>query len=154
MIIAGLWVWRERTERQRLQVMVKQRTQRILKDKELIESQAEKLKELDAAKSTLFTNISHEFRTPLTIIQGMSDLVETDPRAPQLIKNNSTYLLNLIDQILDLRKLEHGSLSIEPIQSDIVPFISSLCDGFELFFITEGTSFPVQFRIRVLDYGF
>ena len=58
-----------------LRVQVKRATKKIREDKEIIEQQAEKLKELDEAKSRFFTNISHEFRTPLTIISGMIDQV-------------------------------------------------------------------------------
>ena len=75
LLIAGLvftWIYRLRTE-------VKRATKKIREDKEVIEKQAEQLKEMDLAKSRFFTNISHEFRTPLTIISGMVDQVRNKP---------------------------------------------------------------------------
>jgi signal transduction histidine kinase/ligand-binding sensor domain-containing protein/DNA-binding response OmpR family regulator len=70
------------------------------------------LKELDNLKTKFFSNITHEFRTPLTLIQGpANELLEktNDPEAKKLltmIKNNSARLLTLINQLLDLAKLD------------------------------------------------
>ena len=59
------------SEKTRLELEVQRRTIQIQKDKTTIELQAEKLQELDQVKTHFFTNISHEFRTPLTVIKGM-----------------------------------------------------------------------------------
>ncbi|MEQ8358262.1 MAG: response regulator [Cytophagales bacterium] len=84
--------------------------------------ETEKLLELDQFKTRFFTNISHEFRTPLTIIQGVPELLEqnysdkSETRFKsnlQTIKRNSKRLLNLIEQILDLSKLEAGKLNLD-----------------------------------------
>jgi signal transduction histidine kinase len=53
-----------------LEGLVKERTEKIEADKTIIEQQAEELKEIDATKSRFFANISHELRTPITLIQG------------------------------------------------------------------------------------
>ena len=63
-----------------LKKQVKLATEEIIEDKEIIERQALRLKELDEAKSDFFTNISHEFRTPLTIISGMIDQIKSKTR--------------------------------------------------------------------------
>ena len=96
----------------------------------------EQLKALDQLKSRLFTNISHELRTPLTIITGMADQIEKQPdqwldKGLEMIKRNSHGLLHLVNQILDLRKLEMGKLSANMIQSDIVPFLAELVNAFQ-----------------------
>ena len=89
---------------------VQKATQKIREDKELIEQQAERLQEIDKMKSRFFTNISHELRTPLTIIKGMVRQMKENPgkwfaKGHKMIERNSDNLLNLVNQILDLRKL-------------------------------------------------
>jgi len=78
-----------------------------------------KLKELDTFKSRFFANISHEFRTPLTLIlgpiQNLMDKLSTKADRLQLkmVERNGRRLLRLINQILDLSKLEAGKLQLE-----------------------------------------
>lgn len=62
-------------------------------------------------RDTFFANISHEFRTPLSVIAGMAELIRQDPvrwvdQGTEMIRLNSRDLLELVDQILDLQKLE------------------------------------------------
>ena len=90
--------------------------------------EANKQKELNDAKTKLFTNITHEFRTPLTIIQGMAGLIYQKPEqwlldGTQKIKNNSSILLRLVNQMLDISKIEAGSMPLHLIQGDICNFI-------------------------------
>ncbi len=94
-----------------------------------------KLEELDQLKTRFFTNISHEFRTPLTVISGMAQQIDREPEkwlasGLQLINRNVDNLLNLVNQILDLRKLESGALQLHPVQSDIIPYIHYIFDSF------------------------
>ena len=79
----------------------------------LSQKEALKIKELDQFKNQFFTNIAHEFRTPLTVISGMAEKINRDPkmwstRGAGLIRRNSQTLLRLINQILDLSKLGTG----------------------------------------------
>lgn len=84
--------------------------------------------ELDAAKSTLFTNISHEFRTPLTLILGevstlkakLNGQVETQI---DRIKRSGQRLLWLVNQLLELARADSGFLQLEMQQSDIIAFL-------------------------------
>ncbi len=97
--------------------------------------EADKLKELNEAKNKLFTNITHEFRTPLTVIQGMADLIEKNPdewlkEGSERIKNNSQIMLNLVTQMLDLTRIETGVMPVHRIQSDIVSYIRYVCELF------------------------
>jgi len=117
-----------------LRTRVKNATSEIVKDKEIIERQANKLKELDQAKSDLFTNISHEFRTPLTIISGMIDQIKSKPDAwldkgSVMIKDNVVNLLNLVNQILDLRKLESENLAVNLVQGEVISYVRYLVDS-------------------------
>lgn len=95
----------------------------------------EKLKELDRLKSQFFTNISHEFRTPLTIISGMANQIKQSPskwleKGTAMILRNSANLLHLINQILDLRKLERGGMQVNNIQGDIIYYLRYLLESF------------------------
>lgn len=133
--VAWFWIRRLSTEKKRMEAEVEKRTLQIQQDKALIEKQAEELKELDELKSRFFTNISHEFRTPLTVISGMITQMEQQPerwmqKGIELIKRNSHQLLSLINQILDLRKLESGALQPNLIRADVIPFLQYLADSF------------------------
>ncbi|MEM6772985.1 MAG: histidine kinase dimerization/phospho-acceptor domain-containing protein, partial [Bacteroidota bacterium] len=119
-----------------LRGQVRQATQQIRADKAVIESQAEKLKELDHAKNHFFTNISHEFRTPLTIIAGMARQTIDNPkqwtqRGAELILRNSNNLLQLVNQIMDLRKLESSRETVSYVRGDVVGFIAFLVESYQ-----------------------
>ena len=109
----------------------------------------EKAKEVDRVKTSFFTNISHEFRTPLTLIKGpvetLLDRFKDDPDVIQrlkLVQRNSDLLLRLINQLLDLAKLESGSLKVEKSDGEIYSFTRAIASSFE--------SFARQKNIRLL----
>jgi signal transduction histidine kinase/ligand-binding sensor domain-containing protein/CheY-like chemotaxis protein len=97
---------------------------------EAAEAQALQLKELDEAKARLYANITHEFRTPLTVILGMVDRIRGHAEERTLIHRNSQNLLRLINQLLDLSKLETGKLSLNLLQSDIIGYLQYLTESF------------------------
>lgn len=113
---------------------IKRATLKIKADKEKIQLQSEKLKNIDQAKSEFFTNITHEFRTPITIIRGISQILrdkydkESDKELNTLDKS-SNQLLDIVNQILDLRKLESNKLEINLQQSDLIMFIGYIIDS-------------------------
>lgn len=89
----------------------------------------EKEMELSEAKLNFFTNISHEFRSPLTlIISPLKELLEDEDLPPKVAKNlnyidkNTNRLLNLINQLLDFRKADHGLLKLDVSQGNFVRF--------------------------------
>ena len=93
--------------------------------------------ETDKMKSRFFANISHEFRTPLTLILGPSESIASDSKEEETIKRagtikrNANRLLGLINQLLDLSKLEAGKLELKTSKSNIVPFIKGITMSFE-----------------------
>ncbi|MEM9686965.1 MAG: ATP-binding protein, partial [Bacteroidota bacterium] len=113
-------------DRERLEGEVQKRTRKIAQDREVIEVQAEELKALDKAKSRFFANITHEFRTPLTLIMGpteqllKSELPKSARVKLQSMKRNSTQLLGLINELLDLSKLENNKMHVEMAHNDLV----------------------------------
>jgi len=109
----------------------------VRQKKELAESrlvETIRLKELDEVKTRLFTNITHEFRTPLTLILGMAKLVKEKPdewleTGTEKIVNNGHNLLLLVNQMLDLSKLDSGSMPVHIYQQDIVLQLRYLCES-------------------------
>ncbi len=100
--------------------------------------QRETKEQLHQTKLQFFTNISHEFRTPLTLIQGpvtrlLKSGLENESSNKQLIliKNNTDRLLRLINQFLDFRRSDHGKLKLTPIHTDIVSFSKNVFYCFE-----------------------
>jgi signal transduction histidine kinase/ligand-binding sensor domain-containing protein/DNA-binding response OmpR family regulator len=92
--------------------------------------QKEHIEEVNQSKLRFFTNISHEFRTPLTLISGQVDmLMQMSNVQPTVfnrilnIKRNTLNMQNLIDELLEFRKSEQGHLSIKAQQRDIVEFL-------------------------------
>ncbi|MEZ4924829.1 MAG: ATP-binding protein [Saprospiraceae bacterium] len=99
-------------------------------NRRLARQEAQKLRELDAMKSELYTNISHEFRTPLTVIQGMTGNINGHEKEKTLIQRNVNSLLQLVGQLLDLSKLDAGSLKLDFRRSDIIKFLQYLIESF------------------------
>lgn len=96
-----------------------------------------KLQELDKAKSTFFANISHEFRTPLTLIKGpiedqlnSTSLSQADRKNLQLAKTNSQRLESLVEQLLAISKLESGNLKLRVQPGNLSQFISAHVEAF------------------------
>ncbi len=97
-------------------------------------AEALRLKELDAVKTRLYSNITHEFRTPLTIISGMAAQIREHPNewldsGLRMIQRNSNRLLELVNQMLDLSKLESGKLGLHLQQGDIVHFLKYVAES-------------------------
>jgi signal transduction histidine kinase/DNA-binding response OmpR family regulator len=111
----------------------------IIKNSQMQREAMIKMKEAEIAqlKSRFFTNISHEFRTPLTLILGPAEKLLTESQSDDilkqavLIKRNAIRLLGLINQLLDLSKLEAGKLKLEASLSNIVSFVKGVTQSFE-----------------------
>lgn len=125
-------------EKAKLEQLVTKRTYELQQQKEEIASQAEQLKEVDKIKSNFFSNISHEFRTPLTLITGpaekLLDLGKGTPSEPysRSILTNAQRLLKLINQLLDFSKLENGKMIIQPKVEKLDVFLQNMLHSFEL----------------------
>jgi signal transduction histidine kinase len=93
-------------------------------------------KKSDTLKSAFLANMSHEIRTPLNSIVGFSELIsETDDKDEKeqyknIIKMNSHQLLGLVNDILDLSKIEAGTITIKEEHFDIVPYLRDLYKSF------------------------
>lgn len=99
--------------------------------------EAERIHELDMLKIKFLTNLSHEFRTPISLILGPADDLLSRQKNEQesgqlhMIKRNAKRLLNLVNQLLDFRKMEEHELKLQESQGELVSFIKEACDSFK-----------------------
>lgn len=107
--------------------------------------------EIAITKQQFFTNISHELRTPISLILppiqqalGKSDLDEKTKSLLKLAEKNSNRLMRLVNQILDFRKLEQDSLELKVVSFDLVSFCKELCE----LFVDKAARNEVQFRFH------
>ena len=88
---------------------------------------------------SFFTNITHEFRTPIALIIGPIERALKLSYNPEVIEQlhfverNSKYLLSLVNQLMDFRKVESGKLEIVKTRGNFLKFIDSLITPFEVF---------------------
>ncbi|WP_421828769.1 two-component regulator propeller domain-containing protein [Larkinella sp.] len=166
LLIAGIWgwlrwrIWNHEQEQKRLQNEIRLATAQIEQDKGVIEQQAGMLQRLNETKSRFFANISHEFRTPLTVILGMTSELkrkqseETGRREMDLIERNGTNLLRLINQILNLSKLEAGEMRLQPIRADLVRFCHYVAEPFHSLAAQKNSQLHVQSDVETLETDF
>jgi signal transduction histidine kinase/DNA-binding response OmpR family regulator len=103
-----------------------------------------RMKEMDQFKNNFYTNITHEFRTPLTVIMGMTNNIEEHDEEKKLINRNTKNLLMLINQMLDISKAEAGFINLNKTSDDIVKYVQYLSESFY--------SLAVDYQIRFSFY--
>jgi signal transduction histidine kinase/CheY-like chemotaxis protein len=148
LVLGALYAGRRNLlQRERLKSTLK--LEQVAREKEHFE--LEKAQEVDRVKTSFFTNISHEFRTPLTLIKGPVDVLldkfkdDPDVRARlKMVQQNSDLLLKLINQLLDLAKLESGTLKIEKTQGDLYSFVRAIASSFSSFAAQKNISVNVN----------
>ena len=114
-----------------------------IKEKRTLKSEREEHKQLEALNSKkiqFFTNISHEFRTPLTLILNpLNDIIKSDLKnlslktknKLEIIHKNSNRLSRLINELMDFRKLQFNKMSVNASEIDLIPFIQEVSSHFE-----------------------
>lgn len=125
-----------------------------------------RVQELDKLKTKFFTNISHEFRTPLTLILAPIDRLfknnpsEVDAKQYMTLQKNAKRLLQLVNQLLDIKNIEKDGLVFNPSEGDIIAFIQDTVDAFtdlsenkhiNLKFESNVTALPTQFDADKLE---
>lgn len=136
LLLGGLAVTLVRLRERKLQMeklalenTVRERTEKIM-------LQTEELKEMDRTKSRFFANISHEFRTPLTLILApLEEELSKKPPAEQdkllIMKRYANRLLELVNQLLNLSKLEAGKMQLQVQKVELRQFLSVLSSSFD-----------------------
>ncbi len=114
-------------------------------EKEQKQKEALRLKEMDQIKTDFYTNITHEFRTPLTIIQGLASQINGKyQQETKLIQRNTQTLLTLINQMLDLSKLESGNLSLDLVQGNVLDFLKHEITSYQS--LAKGKNIDLKFH--------
>lgn len=128
--------------------------------------EARRVKELDKLKTKFFTNISHEFRTPLTLILAPIEKLyknspsEEDARQFLTLQKNAKRLLQLVNQLLDIKNIERDGLVFNPSEGDIIAFIHETVYAFadlsenkdiNLQYESNVSSMPCQFDADKLE---
>ncbi|MCB0689919.1 MAG: response regulator, partial [Saprospiraceae bacterium] len=134
-LIYGLWYYQRR--RWMLQTAL-----------HIQEGETKRLRDIDVLRTNLYTNITHEFRTPLTIISGVAKLIRDKPKewvqqGSHTIEAQSQKLLAMVSRVLELQKIESGKLIYQPVQSDMIGFINYILEPFEF----QAQSKKLQFEI-------
>lgn len=107
------------------QLLIAEKTARDMEKQE-----SDRLSEINILKTRMYTNITHEFRTPLSVILGVNDTIEGYTYERSLIRRNANNLLNLINQLLNLSKIDSGTIILNPIRGNIISYLHYLTESF------------------------
>lgn len=119
--------------------------------------EATQLHELDVMKIKFFTNVSHEFRTPLSLIitpleKIIKQTTDTEQKKQfQMIHRNARRLLNLVNQLLDLRRMEVQEVKINPAEGDIISFIKDTAGSFSDLSEKNSIDFVIRSGVGAVD---
>lgn len=156
---AGAWLWyrwkmkRYKEQRAELERKVKERTQELAVQNRQLEAMAEQVKEATEEKISFFTNITHEFRTPVTLIHGPIEQAlreTTDGRTKawlRIAERNSDYLLSLVNELMDFRKLDMDKVILDRKSCDITRFFTELLLPFRVFAKERGVEIRLYERV-------
>ncbi len=146
MLVAGSIVINLRNRKKRVE-LEREKTEIQLKVKE---EEAVRLQEVERLKSRFFANISHEFRTPLTLILGPANEIRKHSpnqdisKQVDTIERNGHQLLTLIDQLLELSRLENQGQAIKEVPTNMSKFISRVADVFVPIAVSKEIQFDVD----------
>jgi signal transduction histidine kinase/DNA-binding response OmpR family regulator/ligand-binding sensor domain-containing protein len=161
-------LWKLRREKLILENQVVVRTRQIeeqkkeiLNQRDMLEVQNQKIIELNELKTRFFTNVSHEIRTPLTLIQSPVEELLYDPRRNEterrklnLVQRNTQRLLKLVNQLLDISKLDVSKMKLEIIEADVIKYLVSVARSFASLAETKSIRYHLHFPKEELKTWF
>ncbi len=159
LLVAGIFVAGRGQQRRLLN---KERERVAAERMEQIRLQNERLREIDEMKTHFLANISHEFRTPLTLTFGpLQDFLsgrfqsyeQAKPHFERALRNGRS-LLWLINQLLDLSRIESGALKLQTGQHDLKRFLSQTSALFESLAASRGITLQVEAPPHTFPHGF
>ncbi len=132
----------------------KKSREKLTTQNQIIEKQTAELRRLDEAKSRFFANVSHELRTPLTLMLGplgsmlkRNRLENIDFTHAKTAQQHGKQLLNLVNEILDLSKIESGKMKMQETTVSFQPFLRRLVSSFESHAERLGIRFVFEYRV-------
>jgi signal transduction histidine kinase/DNA-binding response OmpR family regulator len=167
-IVSGVVIWRALRHNRRITRKLTTQNQEIRSQRNQLQALAEQARVETEAKLRFFTNFSHELRTPLTLIMGPveemltngADLSVGQRHDLSLMRRNTQRLLQLVNQLLDFRKIDVGKMPVRATEGNLVAFVREIMDVFEkparqrgikLRFLPAEPSIRLWFDINILD---
>jgi signal transduction histidine kinase/AraC-like DNA-binding protein/ABC-type xylose transport system substrate-binding protein len=157
-VVLGALAWRSARLNRRIRQMLEGQNAEISSQRNRIAELAEEARRSTEAKLRFFTNFSHELRTPLTLILGPVEELLTADLAPAqrhdltLVRRNTQRLLQLVNQLLDFRKIDVGKMAVRATEGNLVSFVREIMDVFEKIARQRGITFrflPAEPVIRL-----
>lgn len=153
-------LWRLRLEKSELEEKVIIRTSQIEDQKEkiraqrdILELQNKKIIENEQLKSKFFTNVSHEFRTPLSLIHSPVEELLNDPKRNEkerrklnMVQRNAKRLLDLVNQLLDISKIDSSNMKLELSEADVMKHLKIIAGAFISLAETKSIKFHCHFE--------
>lgn len=137
-----------------------QQNEKITRQKTQLIQMSKKVQELTMDKISFFTSITHEFRTPITLIIGPIERalkLSINPLVIEqlnFVERNSKYLLSLVNQLMDFRKVESGKMEINRTQGDFEKFIRTILTPFENFAADRRITLQTYIRLASPEFMF
>ncbi|PXV64716.1 two component regulator with propeller domain [Dysgonomonas alginatilytica] len=122
--------------------------------------EADKIHEVDELKFRFFTNISHEFKTPITLILTPLEKLMKEPHSEEqktlltIMRKNALSLLNMVNEILDFRKLDLNKMNLNLSTGDIIPIVREICQSFSSLAADKSIKFTFTTYLKELQVDF
>ena len=167
-VASGIVIWRALRHNRRISGKLAGQNQEIRSQRNQLQVLAKQARVETEAKLRFFTNFSHELRTPLTLIMGPveelltngADLSAGQRHDLNLMRRNTQRLLQLVNQLLDFRKIDVGKMPVRATEGNLVTFVREIMDVFEkparqrgirLRFLPAEPAISLWFDINILD---
>lgn len=122
--------------------------------------EADKIHEVDELKFRFFTNISHEFKTPITLILTPLEKLLKEPHTEEqktlltIMRKNAQNLLNMVNEILDFRKLDLNKMNLSLSAGDIIPIVKDICQSFSSLAADKSIKFTFTTYLKEFQMDF
>jgi len=151
--------WREKNE---INKRLEAKTKEIIEQRNTIAAMAEKAEIATQEKLKFFTNISHEFKTPLTLIMGPieeliargGDIKSSGKDNLHLARKNALRLLRLVNQLMDFRKIEEKKMMLKASETDLILFVKDVMSAFDKVAQKRKIDFGLETDFESLDVWF
>jgi len=166
-LVLGVFLWISLRSKQAAYQSLEKKNQEILEHERQLVEMSEEVRQAIQAKVDFFTNISHEFRTPLTLILGFAEellpskiLSKDVQQSIGHIRQNAFRLLRLVNQLMDFRKVESQQLKLRASENDLIAFVRNIMEsygktahnrGIDFQLITRHERLPIWFDAGMMD---
>lgn len=149
----NLMVEKRTSELANQNIVLADQNNQIRQQNEQLQEMSTRIEKLTQDKLQFFTNVSHELRTPITLIMGPIQKALKLSTNPQVVEQlnycdrNSRYLLQLVNQLMDFRKVESGEVELNPKSTRITPFMHDLITPFTVYASDRGITLNSHIHI-------